>query len=114
MTLRLTEAKLAAAYTFMRACEPFDALKLPPAHKIKFKVVRDPTIHADFGVENGKPTIRVSENGVGHTVTLLGTMGHEMVHLWQHLAGKRDSHGASFKALSKSVCASHGFDPNTF
>lgn len=114
MTLRLTPKVLAGAYTFLKSTEPFDAWGLPPASKIKFKVIRDPKIHADFSIDNGKPMIRVSENGVGHTVTLLGSVAHEVVHLRQHMLKKRDTHGASFKAMSAVICAAHGFDPQTF
>lgn len=115
MTLRLTADLLAAAYTFLRSSEPFKAWKMPPAHVVRFKVVRDPTIHADFGLEKGKPVIRVSVSGAGTTVTLLSVMAHEMIHYRQLLTGKADTHGASFQAMKKRVCAVHGcFDPKTF
>jgi len=114
VTLRLTPDLLAAGYDFLRASEPFKGWKLPESDDIGFHVVRDPKMHADFGIEKGVPTIRVSENGAGHTVTLLAALAHEIIHLRQHLTGKRDTHGASFKAMAKRVCSSHGFDPQTF
>jgi hypothetical protein len=114
MTLRLTPDMLAAGYDFLRTTEPFKGWKLPESDDIGFAVVRDPKMHADFGVENGTPIIRVSENGAGHTITLLASLGHEMCHLRQHLKGYRDAHGASFKAMAKRVCAAHGFDIKTF
>ena len=113
--MKLTPDLLSAAYTFMRASEPFKAWKMPPAHVVKFKVVRDPKMHADFGMEGGRPVIRVSANGAGTTVTLLSVMAHEMIHYRQQLTGKKDTHGASFQAMAKRVCAVHGcFDPKTF
>jgi predicted SprT family Zn-dependent metalloprotease len=42
-------------------------------------------------------------------------MAHEMAHYRQHLTGKKDTHGASFQAMAKRICAVHGcFDPKTF
>ncbi len=114
MTLRLTERNLAKAYEYLRATNPFDGWGLPPSSKIKFQVIKDPTVHADFNVISGKPVIRVSENGVGHTITLMASVAHEIVHLRQWMTKKRDTHGKSFKAMRAEICESHGFDPNTF
>jgi len=113
--MKLTPDLLAASYTFLRSVEPFKAWKMPPAHVVKFKIIRNPAIHADFGIEKGRPVIRVSANGAGTTVTLLSVMCHEMIHYRQHLTGKKDTHGASFQAMARRVCLAHGcFDPKTF
>src|SRR6185312_16077207 len=114
MTLRLTPDTLAAAYEYLRTTSPFKGWRLPEADDIGFHVVRDPKIHADFYVENGLPNIRVSENCVGHTETLIAKLAHELCHLRQHLIGARDHHGASFKRMAAAVCRHHGFDPKTF
>ena len=115
MTLRLTPDVLAAAYDFLRHTPPFKGWRLPESDEIAFHVVRDPTIHADFGVDNdGGPLIRVSATCNGHTITLLQSMAHEIVHLRQHLIGAKDAHGASFKRMAKAVCAAHGFDIKVF
>lgn len=114
MTLRLTPDILAAGYEFLRETKPFKGGKLPSSDDVAFHVSRDPKIHADFGVESGVPVIRVSENGAGHTVTLLAALAHEMCHLRQHLIGARDCHGASFRRMAAAVCREHGFDSKTF
>jgi len=114
MTLRLTPDMLAAAYDFMRTTEPFRLWSLPESDELGFCVVRDPALSADFGLREGMPCIRVSEASNGHTVTLLSTLSHEMVHLRQHLTGDREHHGPRFKRMAARVCAVHGFDPKIF
>lgn len=114
MTLRLTPDMLAGCYDFLRTTEPFKAWKLPESDDIGFSVVRDPHTYADFKVIDGVPTIRVSENSVGHSYTLITKMAHEAIHLRQHLTGDKEVHGARFKAMAKRVCAAHGFDLKTF
>ena len=95
MTLRLTPDMLAAAYDFLRATPPFKSWKLPEAEEVGFHVVRDTKIFADFGMdEAGIPLIRVSEARNGHAVTLLATMGHEMIHLHQVRLGDSGNHNA--------------------
>lgn len=114
MSLRLTPDMLAAAYEFLRATEPFRRWRLPEADDVGFAVVRDPKMFADFGMENGIPVIRVSEAKNGFTVTLLGTMAHEMCHLRQEMIGDRSHHGIRFKHMAAQVCRAHGFDLKTF
>ncbi len=114
MTLRLTPDLLAAAYDFLRETQPFKAWKLPESDEVGFHVVRDKTMYADFGLENGVPIIRISEAKNGHTATLLATMAHEMAHLRQQRIGDKGHHTAMFKKMAKRICAIHGFDPKTF
>jgi hypothetical protein len=116
LTLRLTEPALAAAYSFLRELPPFKGWKLPPASRVRFKVMRTPAMYADFSVEDGVPIIRVSGHGMGHTATVLADIAHEIIHLHQYLtkqAGGSD-HNADFKRRAKRICAMHGFDPRTF
>ena len=114
MSLRLTPDILAAGYEFLRETKPFRGWRLPPSDEVAFHVVRDPKIHADFGIEKGEPVIRVSENGAGHTVTLLAALAHEMIHLRQYKMGARDTHGLTFRKMAHAVCREHGFDAKTF
>jgi hypothetical protein len=103
-----------AGYDFLRATAPFKNWKLPEADEVGFHVVRDPTIFADFGMEGGVPIIRVSEARNGHAVTLLATLGHEMIHLRQFQLGDSGNHNPLFKKLAGQVCAAHGFDIKAF
>jgi hypothetical protein len=83
---------------------------------VGFHVVRDPRSHADFDVENGMPIIRVSENGAGHTVSLLAALAHEAIHLhqWFRKLDRGGEHNSDFKMRARQVCRIHGFDPKTF
>jgi hypothetical protein len=112
--MKLTPDLLAAMYTFLRQCEPFCKLGLPPAHTVRFRVVSSKVIHADFGIENGKPTIRVSRNGAEFLNTLAAAMCHEIIHLDQYQTGDRETHGPRFQRKAKKICALFGFDPQTF
>lgn len=116
MTLRLTPESLAAAYDYLRTTDPFIGWKLPKSGRVKFVVIKDPRRFADFGVENGVPTIRVSTARNGHTITLLSTVAHEAIHLHQYLTGleTKGEHNADFKRRAARVCARHGFDSKTF
>jgi len=116
MTLRLTPECLAAAYDYLRTTDPFLAWKLPKSGRVVFRVIRDPRRFADFGLENDKPTIRVSIARNGHSSTLLSTVAHEAIHLHQYLKGleTKGEHNADFKQRACRVCACHGFDPLTF
>lgn len=114
MALTLTPDMLAAAYDFLRTTQPFCGWKLPEAELVGFHVVRDRTMYADFGMENGMPVIRVSEARNGHSGTLLATMSHEMIHLYQQRKKDSGHHNAFFRRCAARVCRAHGFDLKTF
>lgn len=115
MTLRLHPDLIAAGYDFLRQSTPFKGWRLPEADEIGFGIVEDPTVFADFCLMNGEPLIRVSGMN-GHTNTLLATIAHEMIHLYQHLnkLDKGDDHNADFWKRAKRVCNVHGWDYKTF
>ena len=92
----------------------FMGMQDPESDELGFHVVRDTALSADFGVHEDMPYIRVSEANNGHTVTLLATLAHEMIHLRQHLTGDREYHGPRFRRMAARVCAVHGFDPKIF
>jgi hypothetical protein len=115
MTLRLSPEILARAWDFLRETQPFKGWRcFPEAEDIGFAVIRDPSAYGDFSVDNHQPMVRVSERTIGHTVSLMSIMGHEMAHYRQWSLGKKISHGRDFKAMQKAICAAHGFDPKVF
>jgi predicted metallopeptidase len=114
MTLKLHPEMIAAGYDYLCQTEPFCYWKLPESDEIGFSVVRDPKIFADFLVQNGTPVIRVSAVRNGHTDTLMATIAHEMIHLYQELTGDRETHGPRFRKMAAKVCKAHGFDPAAF
>ena len=117
MTLKLTPEVLAAAYDFLCSTEPFRNWGLPDSDEIVFKVAKSKTDHGWHVVKRGKHHIAVSAATVGHTMSLMAVMAHELVHLHETIAKLTPSnvqHGAAFKKLAARVCKIHGFDPKTF
>lgn len=116
MTQRLSPEMLAAGYDFLRQTKPFKGMRLPHSSKVKFKVVRDPAIQADFGMDGPGPIIRVSEAHHGFPDRVLPTTAHEMLHLYQALNGleTKAQHNADYRRRSITVCRLHGWDIKTF
>jgi hypothetical protein len=117
MTLKLTPEVLAAAYEFLCTTDPFKNWGLPDGDEIVFKVAKSKDLHGWHTVKRGKHHIAISAAGVGHTTSLIQTMAHEMIHLYETIAKLTPSnvqHGAAFKKLAARVCRIHGFDPKTF
>jgi hypothetical protein len=112
--LVLTPAILAACYDFLRVTQPFRAMRLPPSHDGVFRVIKDSGIFADFRIERGKPTIRVSAAKNGTLTTTLSTVGHEMKHLDQHRRGDREHHGPRFRRFAARAAAILGVDPKLY
>ncbi|OFX03269.1 MAG: hypothetical protein A3E78_12080 [Alphaproteobacteria bacterium RIFCSPHIGHO2_12_FULL_63_12] len=111
MTLPLTPATLEAAYDFLRAMPPFSRWGLPPGDEIRFRVTSDPEAMGWHSVDKDGHCIDISGEKVGHLVTLMKTMAHEMIHLRQDELGLKRTHGKGFAALAHQVSKVHGFDP---
>jgi hypothetical protein len=112
--LVLTQTILAACYDFLRVTSPFKAMRLPPSSEVVFRVVNDSGIFADFRIERGKPTIRVSAAKNGTLLTTLSTVGHEMKHLDQWIKGDREHHGPRFRRFAARAAAILGVDPKLY
>lgn len=115
MTLPLTRDVLAAAYDFLAATEPFCRWNLPDSDDVVFRVVRDPAIRGKYQW-HGRHVISISGRSIGHTISLMETMAHEIVHLHEEAAGMSGpaEHGAAYGKLAAAVCKVHGFDPKLF
>ena len=117
--LPLTPEVLAAAYDYLAACEPFNRWNLPDSDDITFRVVKSRKMFAQY-VWDGTHTIEVSSGTVGHTMTLLESMGHEMVHVHLRQTGMESKssnpnvHNLPFRKLAAQVCRVHGFDLKAF
>lgn len=118
--LSLTPETLSAAYDYLCTTLPFSRWNLPDSDDITFKVIRSRKVFAQYIWDNGKHTIEVSSGTVGHTLTLLESMGHEMVHLHLRLTGMESKsnnpnvHNLPFRKLAAQVCRVHGFDLKAF
>ena len=115
--LPLTPQMCAAAYECLRAFPPMIRWRLPAAEAVEFRVVNRLDIQGECSrwLHDGTHIISVSSATVGHTVTLLGALAHEMVHMRQYVLG-RDwrVHGDEFHRAARLVCRYHGFDPKAF
>jgi hypothetical protein len=112
--LKITPKACAAAYEYLRATNPFTAWKLPHSDGVRFEVVQRDDVYGEFEMVEGVPTIRMSEKLIGHTVSLMASMAHEMYHLYQERKGDREVHGPRYKRAAKRICAAHGFDLKMF
>lgn len=116
MALQFTPYTLRQAYKFLDATAPFKNWNLPDADDVVFRVVKDQTLRGWYR-RRPKHTIAISTGCVGHTYSLIQTMAHEMIHVYEEHAGickANVEHSAAFKKLAARVCKEHGFDPKMF
>lgn len=116
MALAFTKDALRAAYNYFCETPPFNKWNLPDGDDVEFRVVRDRSLFGWHSFDGEKHIIAVSSSTVGHSMTLLRTMAHEMVHVHERRTGSCNSvgHSAAFKRWSEQVCTAHGFDPKGF
>lgn len=118
--LHLTPEILVGAYEYLRVTLPFRRMNLPHADDVVFRVLgaRDRFGHfrGRFKTMPDLNEIGVSQRMVHSTQTLMATMAHEMIHLYQHESGgcTRAVHNAHFRRIAARVCRIHGFDLATF
>lgn len=117
MTLHLTPEILRAAYDYLRVTQPFDSWNLPEGEDVRFKVTRSRRLFGCYYQDGSEHSIEISARKHGHTLTLLMTMAHEMIHLHQlstRMHSPKTIHNAAFNKLAAEVCECHGFDPKLF
>ena len=120
MTLPLTPEMLAAAYDYLRTTPPFNRWNLPDAEDVKFIVNRKLKKKlAEYQWLGDRHSISMCDHGIGHTSTLMRTMGHEMIHLYLEKMGweSRGSdsvHNAAFRRFAAQACKFHGWDLKAF
>lgn len=117
MTLPLTPEVCRGAYDYLRVTKPFDGWNLPEGEDLTFKVSRSRKLFGCYYVINARHVIMISARKHGHSLTLLMTMAHEMIHLYQFETGMfspKTVHNEAFNKLAGLVCRLHGFDPKLF
>ncbi len=119
MALTLTPQALHSAYSYLAATKPFCDWSLPATDSISFEVVSGIAVHGyvqESEKRGGPLTLGISEEANQHTLTLMMTIAHEMVHLHLKQIQFRGwkNHGPRFRAIAAEVCAAHGFDPGPF
>jgi hypothetical protein len=112
----MTPDTLRACYNFLNETLPFSRWNLPDGDDIDFRVVRDAGRFGWYRFDGTRHVIAISATCVGHTDTLIRTMAHELVHLYEEHSGacSRTDHGPTFRAYAKQICKHHGFDPRAF
>jgi hypothetical protein len=117
--LVFTPDNLRAAYNYLSETEPFVNWNLPDADDVTFFVDTKSVRHSGRCYplqEDGHYRIEISSKFHHHTLSLMETMAHEMVHVHEFHNGipVKRHHGKTFKLLAAEVCAIHGFDPGKF
>lgn len=116
MTLPLSPDVLRAAYDYLNVTEPFRRWNLPDGEDVVFKVLRSRVDCGCYWKTRGRHHIGISAMRTVRTVSLIETMAHEMVHLYEEITGiaGKAEHGAAFRHIAAIVCRRHGFDPALF
>lgn len=120
MTLPLTAEMLEAAYEFLKTSPPFCDWNMQEGEEVKFRVSRKlKSKFAQYQWDGKRHTVTMSAASIGHTLTLLEALSHEMIHM--HLEengmesrGGESVHNAAFRKFAAEVCKYHGFDPKSF
>jgi hypothetical protein len=115
--LIITPDIVEATYELLRVTPPFNKWRLPPGDAVEFRVTASCTMMGTCDVHAAAPCIELSERLHGHLSTVLQTVAHEMLHLWQD--GRRArrltvAHNAEFRRVAQRIARIHGFDPRTF
>lgn len=109
--MKLSPEHCRAAYEFLRSTAPFNRWKLPPGDLVAFKVSKKATDYYGWHIPGERHTIQIAAAVHGHTMTLLKTIAHEMVHVAQKTMKWPYGHNQSFDKAWARVARLHGFDP---
>jgi hypothetical protein len=110
--LILSPEIIARAYDYLQVTEPFCVWNLPASEDVIFKVARDPTLRGWHTFDGERHCIFISRRTISHSLSLLMTVAHEMIHLHESHSGcsGRGEHSAAFNRWAEYVCHVHGFD----
>jgi predicted SprT family Zn-dependent metalloprotease len=116
MKLTVTVAIARAAYAYLAETPPFNTWNLPNEEDVIFTIKRGKDFYGRCSRIDKKIAIEISSGLHGTTDTLMRTMAHEMIHVFEfhHKLKKTSEHGRGFQRLAQSVCETHGFDPKNF
>lgn len=120
MTLRLTPEMLETLHDFLCTTPPFKKWKLPTSDEIKLVISGGHDYFAKYRWDGKQHVITVSDTAVGHTITLIETYSHELIHLHLEIKGQESRRGGPschnkyFRRFAAQVCRYHGFDPKAF
>jgi hypothetical protein len=111
MKTTLTRKNLEILYNMACQMPPFNNLPMPKSDKVKFRVIKNPTIYGCF--DEVDMAIEISSGSCGHFITIFQTLLHEMVHLALYVRGDDDfdQHGAKFMRIKDVYSELYNFDP---
>jgi hypothetical protein len=109
---------IAHYYEALRITPPFDGWNLPHDEEVTFLVFKKPEwygYYTRWQRHRSGFTIGIGPK-VGLVTTLIGTLGHEMIHMHMDLARMDTSveHNRAFRTLAAEVARLHGFDPMSY
>lgn len=110
MPIPLNAEMLAHCYDMLAATPVMARLNLPPSEDVKFRVIRRSDRFAHHEVIGGVHHIAISSKLVGSFTTLVPSMCHEMVHIYQDLTGLPRDDGRGFQKLADKICKELEFD----
>lgn len=87
MPVHLTPEMLALAYDYLACQKPFSGWNLPPSEDVKFRVSRHKDRFAHHQMIGGVHHLVFSSRFVGRHETLLATLSHELIHVFQEQSG---------------------------
>jgi hypothetical protein len=111
MKTTLTSKNLEILYNMACQLPPFNKFKMPKSCKVKFCVIKDPTIYGCF--DEVEMAIEISSGSCGHFITIFQTLLHEMIHLYLYAKGDDDfdQHGEKFLRIKDVYSEVYNFDP---
>ena len=111
MKTTLTKKNLEILYNMACKLPPFNRLPMPKSDKVKFRVIKNPTIYGCF--DEVDMAIEISSGSCGHFITIFQTLLHEMVHLALYVRGDDDfdQHGEKFLRIKDVYSELYNFDP---
>lgn len=99
----------------LRTTAPFKGWRLPHADEIEFRLTAQPGgLQGECWLNGPRMGIDISVLNHGHLLTMVTTLAHEMVHLYQLKLGRDPDHGAFFLSRAAVVCNRLGLDPKAF
>lgn len=114
--LDVTPDRAAAVYDMLRHFEPWHSLALPPAEEVEFHVRARRDCYAEYQHTGTTHAILISAALIGGMDTLVSVMGHEMLHVAQHINGTSNEaqHNREFRRLARIACHKCVWDERAF
>ena len=114
--MNITPQHCVATYDFLRQLKPFDRWKLPESDAIVFHIRNIIGTHGKYQHDGKEHNITISSALVDSPASLIDTMAHEMIHLYQEIRGtdNKSQHNAEFRRLSVQVCKEFLLDRKRF